>query len=168
MPPYKSGAVEKRWYSLGKYFEKKKHQIIYISREYKKLKNLEKKNNITHIRIKSHEKSSNFLLSKYYDFRYSLRAIEKIPEDSDIIISNTFFLPILIKEKFKKKLIIDVARMPKKQLILYKKTARFRANSKIVYDKIIDELGVNYKKNVKLIPNFLNNNLKKKNNKKIQ
>jgi len=162
MPPFKGGAVEKMWYSLGNYFEKKNHQIIYISREYKNLKNFEKKNKITHIRIKSHENSSNFLLSKYYDFRYSLKAIAKIPEDIDIIISNTFFLPILIKEKFKKKLIIDVQRMPKKQFFLYKKIARFRANSKIVYDKIIDELGIHYKKNVKLIPNFLENNLKKK------
>ena len=155
IPPIKGGAVEKMWFELANYFNKKGHQITLISRQFKKFRYFEKKNKIIHLRIKSFDKPKSLFLSKYYDFIYTLRVLKKIPDDSDIIISNTFFLPILINNKLKKKIFIDVARTPRGQMFFYKNSARFRANSKIVYKKIVKELGKKNKYKVKLIPNPL-------------
>jgi len=157
IPPINGGAVEKMWFELANYFNKKGHKITYISRHFKKFRYFEKKNKIIHLRVKSFNKPKNIFLSKYYDFIYTLRVLKKIPDESDIIISNTFFLPILINNNLKKKIFIDVQRTPRGQIFFYKKSARFRANSKIVYNNIIKELGNTNKHKVRLIPNPLTN-----------
>ena len=171
IPPVKGGSIEKRWFALANYFKSKGHQVIYISRKFKKFKYFEKKNKIIHHRVDSFNNHKSFIISKIYDLIYTLRVLKKIPNDVDIIVSNTFFLPILINKNLKKKIVVDVARMPKNQMFFYKDSARLRANSKIVYKKIINELGNYYKHKVKLIPNPLpiknENLLLKKNNNKI-
>ena len=171
IPPFKGGAVEKMWYGLSKKFKNKKHKIFYISKKTNYLKNKEYKNGIYHLRVKGYDYPKNLILSKIYDLFYAYRACKKIPNDIDIIVTNTFFAPLLINKNLKKKIYIDVQRVPKKQMFLYKKCGRFRANSKFVHKKILSELGNKFKSKIKVIPNplpFISNKIfYKKNYKKI-
>ena len=160
VPPLQGGAVEKMWFSLSSKFKKKGHKIYLISKKFGHLKFLEKKHGIIHKRIKGYSTSKYLFLSIFYDFLYSLRAIKQIPKDIDIIVTNTFFAPVLVSHFIKKKVFVDVQRLPKNQMFLYKKCVRLRANSKIVFKKIYKELGKKYLNKIKTIPNplpFINN-----------
>lgn len=161
IPPLLGGAVEKMWYGLAKEFIKRGHEVNYISKSYLNLSNNENIEGINHIRVKGYSSPSSGIFLKLLDFFYTWRTIPKIPKSTDIIISNTFWLPILLSSKQQKKCLIDVARMPKGQMKFYTKNARLRANSSPVAKAIKDEIYEKYFKKVIMIPNtlpFQNNN----------
>jgi hypothetical protein len=130
--PSGGGAVEKMWHLLALKFQTKGHKIFIISKHFGKLQKSENKKGILHRKVRGYSRPRNFFLSKFYDFLYSYRAIKKIPKDTDIIVTNTFFSPMLVNNFMKKKVFIDVGRTPRNQMFLYKNCARFKANSKIV------------------------------------
>lgn len=155
VPPLLGGAVEKMWYGLAKEFVKQGHQVNYISKSYKGFLNAESENGINHIRVKGYKVPSSGIILKILDLFYTLKAVRKIENNTDIIISNTFWLPILLPSKQKKKCLIDVARMPKGQMKFYTKNGRLRANSSPVSKAIKDEIDEKYFKKVVMIPNTL-------------
>ena len=155
IPPSGGGAVEKMWHLLALKFQTKGHKIFIISKHFGKLQKSENKKGILHRKVRGYSRPRNFFLSKFYDFLYSYRAIKEIPKDIDIIVTNTFFSPILVNNFMKKKVFIDVARTPRNQMFLYKNCVRLRANSKIVYKQILNELGKKYQHKIKTIPNPL-------------
>src|SRR4051812_32423187 len=113
VPPLLGGAVEKMWYGLAKEFVKQGHEVDYISKSYKGLSNNENDEGINHVRVKGYKTPSSGVILKALDLLYTLRAIGKISKKTDVIVSNTFWLPIFLSKKQKKKCMIDVARMPK-------------------------------------------------------
>ena len=90
MPPI-GGAVEKRWFAMANEFIKQNHEVCIISKKHKNLKTTEKKNKINFVRVKGYNQPKNIIILKLLDFLYSLRALKKISNNSDIIITNTFF-----------------------------------------------------------------------------
>lgn len=155
IPDVVGGAVEKRWYKLALEFVKKGHKVFYISKKFRKFKDKEFSKGINHTRVRGFEFTKSIFLIKIFDLIYSFRACKAVPKDCDIIISNTFFSPLLLNHSLKKKNYIDVARIPKGQMFLYKKSARFRGNSMYVVNKIKNELPKNERNKVKFIPNPL-------------
>jgi len=155
VPPLMGGAVEKRWYSLAKEFVKKGHEVNYISKSYGGLLNIENDDGINHIRVKGYNTPSSGIILKVLDLLYTLRAINKITSKTEIIVSNTFWLPILLSNSKKNKCMIDVARMPKGQMRFYTQNARLRANSSPVLKAIKEEINKKYFNKVVMIPNFL-------------
>jgi glycosyltransferase involved in cell wall biosynthesis len=155
VPPLMGGAVEKMWYGLAKEFVNQGHEVNYISKSYKGLLNIEKREGINHLRVKGYKTPSNGLVLKFFDLLYTLRALGKIVNDTDVIISNTFWLPILLSEVNKKKCLLDVARLPKGQMKFYTKNARLRANSSPVAKSIKNEIQKTYHDKVVMIPNTL-------------
>lgn len=155
VPPLLGGAVEKMWYGLAKEFVNQGHEVSYISKSYDGLYNIENENGINHIRVKGYDTPANILVLKFLDLLYTLRARPKIVNDTDIIISNTFWLPMLLSSLLKNKCLIDVARMPKGQMKFYTKNARLRANSSPVAEAIEDEINFKYHNKVVMIPNTL-------------
>ena len=155
IPPVLGGAVEKMWYGLAKEFANKGHEVYYISKSYERFLNVEREEGINHIRIKGYKSPSSGILLKILDLFYTLKAVQKISNNTDIIISNTFWLPIILPSNQQKKCFIDVARMPKGQMRFYTKSARLRANSSPVAKAIKDEISIKYFDKVVMIPNTL-------------
>jgi hypothetical protein len=102
IPPKLGGAVEKMWYGLAKEFVNQGHQVEYISKSYKGYLNKEQEGGINHLRVSGYTTPSYGILLKFLDLLYTLRAIKKIATDTDIIISNTFWLPLILSSYQKK------------------------------------------------------------------
>lgn len=155
VPPVLGGAVEKMWFALSKEFVLKGHSVVYISRTYPGFKDYEVLDQVEHIRAKGATGSKSRLFNFWSDFKYAYRVCRKIPKDADVIITSTFWLPILLPSHFKQKNIIDVQRMPKGQMKWYTKSARLRANSTTVELAIKSEINSKYAAKVCMIPNPL-------------
>ena len=155
IPPVKGGAVEKMWYLLGKEFVKQGHEVIHICKAFENMLDEETVDGVLIKRKSGFNFSSNFIVSNFKDFYYTLKILSLIPKDADVIISNTFWLPIWAPKKLKKKILVDVARIPKGQMPLYKKVKTLRANSTPVANAIKAELPSNLHNKVITIPNPL-------------
>lgn len=155
IPPVLGGAVEKMWYGLAKEFVNQGHEVNYISKSHKGFSDIEREEGINHTRVKGYKVPSSGIVLKILDLFYTLRAIRKISNDTDIIISNTFWLPIVLSSKKQKKCMLDVARMPKGQMKFYTNSGRLRANSTPVAKAIKDEVNAKYFDKVVMIPNTL-------------
>ena len=155
VPTLRGGAVEKMWFELGKQFSSKGHTIVHISCRFTGLPNVESISSVTHIRIRGYDWPSNPFVLKFLDFFYSLRALASLP-NADILITNTFWLPIFasfLQFKFGK-VIVDVQRIPKGQLPLYFLVSALRANSNAVVNSIYIQAPF-LKKKVFMVPNPL-------------
>jgi len=155
VPPKLGGAVEQMWYGLAKEFANQGHEVDYISKSYLGFLNKEKEGGINHSRVKGYRIPSSGIVLKFLDFLYTLKAVQKIAKDTDVIISNTFWLPLILSSNQQKKCLIDVARMPKGQMRFYTNSARLRANSSPVTKAIKKEIDNKYHYKVVMIPNTL-------------
>ena len=155
VPPVLGGAVEKMWFALGKHFASRGHRVVHISKQYEDYPTEEWIDGVLHLRIKGYDMPSSVLYLKWLDLRYSLRAKSVIPKDADVIITNTFWAPLILSRHFKKRCFVDVQRMPKGQMKLYKRVSRLRANSRSVADAIRKELNGYSKQKIVFIPNPL-------------
>lgn len=154
VPPLEGGAVEKMWFQLTKEFVRQGHEVVYLSRSYPGLPDSEVIDGVHFLRTSGFKFRSNFVLSNFYDFLYSFQVLKLIPKDSDVIVTNSFWSPILARRQ-KNKIAVDVARMPKGQMQLYKSVRFLRANSTPVAEAIKNELKPAYHPKVKTIPNPL-------------
>ena len=155
VPPLMGGAVEKMWYGLAKEFVNQGHEVNYISKSYDGLLNAEKEEGINHVRVKGYKTPLSGVVLKFFDLLYTLRTVRKIQENTDVIISNTFWLPIFLSKNQKSKCMIDVQRMPKGQMRFYTQNVRLRANSSPVSKAIKNEIQDKYFDKVVMIPNTL-------------
>lgn len=149
------GAVEKMWFRLGQEFAAKGHTVFHISRRFPNLPDKETINGVQHIRIPGFDTPKSLLILKAYDLIYSLRFRSVVPENSDIVITNTFWAPVLLSSQLRKRTYVDVQRMPKGQMRYYKQSACLRANSNPVAQAIRDELPAEHHTRVSMIPNPL-------------
>ena len=153
VPPLQGGAVEKIWYRLGHEFATFGHCVIHISKRHPQLANKEFKSGVNYIRVSGYEAPSSLLKLKTLDLLYTFRAIREIPIDSDIIVTNTFWAPILIKSKLKKKVYISVERVPKGQMRFYGKVAAYRGCSLSICKSITEELPMALEELITYVPN---------------
>lgn len=155
VPPLLGGAVEKMWFELAKQFAKRGHQITYISRQFDTLLNDEFVDGIQHIRVEGYPTPRNGVYLKLLDFLYTRRAIRRVTEDVDIVVTNTFWAPIWLPKHLQRKAYVDVERVPKGQMRLYRRAGRLRANSTPVANAILKELRGESANRVRMIPNPL-------------
>ena len=158
VPPILGGAVEKIWYQLGQHFAKQGHEVIHIGRSHSSLVNKEVSHGVTYLRTKGYKQPNSLLHLKLLDLFYSIRAIALAP-DCDILVTNTFWLPLLTKipligrlDLSNTKLYIHVARYPKKQFFLYKHADRIQPVSTVIKDAIVKQTP-SIRHSVKVIPN---------------
>ncbi len=130
-PPVLGGAVEKMWFLLAAIFAEKGHSVLYVSRQYKDFPARETAGNPRHLRVRGYDMPGNLAVLKALDFLYSLRVFHSLPP-ADIIVTNTFWLPILLRSREKGAVYVDMARMPKGQTRFYRRAARLRVNSAAV------------------------------------
>lgn len=155
VPPARGGAVEKMWYRLALEFARFGHDVLMISKEFDGFPQEEVIDKVRHFRVPGFDTPRGALILKVFDLLYSRRACQAIPSDVDVIVTNTFWAPILVCNKMKMRVYVDVARMPKGQMILYRRAGRLRANSSSVEDAIKAEIPKSQHRFVSKIPNPL-------------
>jgi glycosyltransferase involved in cell wall biosynthesis len=130
------GAVEKVHLLLAGAYQAAGHDVTIISRKYKNFPDEERVDGIRHLRIASYERSSSLAVNLALDFVYALRVARSLPQ-SDVTITNSFFLPLLVRHKTAGKIYVHVARFPKHQMLLYWRTDRLQAISRAVAEEIV-------------------------------
>ena len=88
-------------------------------------------------KLRSIDTPRSLLWLKLLDLFYSLRALSILPE-SDVIVTNTFWLPILLWQATAK-IYVHVGRFPKGQMRFYGRAARLQAPSRAVAEAIESE-----------------------------
>jgi glycosyltransferase involved in cell wall biosynthesis len=152
VPPRRGGAVEKMWHRLGLEFAARGHRVTHVSRQCDGLPASERTEGVQHVRVAGFDQPRSALALKFCDLRYTLRAVRAAPA-ADVVVTNTFFAPLLLR-RAQGAICVDVARMPRGQLRLYRRAARFRANSSAVRAAILAELP-SAASRVRVIPNPL-------------
>lgn len=155
VPPVLGGAVEKRWFALGKEFARRGHSVIHISRAFGNMPEEGEIDGVLHKRIQGYATPSSGIYLKWLDLKYSLRAKSVISPETHALVTNCFWAPLLLSKSLKKRCLVDVARMPKGQMKLYGQVARLRANSNPVAKAIQEETAVHLHNKVCVIPNPL-------------
>jgi glycosyltransferase involved in cell wall biosynthesis len=140
VPPLRGGAVEKMWFKLGKQFARQGHNVCQVSRLFPGLPQEEWIEDVHHLRVRGYDTPANGLHLKLLDLLYSRRALQILPP-ADILITNTFWLPILAAPKQQRlgRIVVDAQRMPKGQMRFYHRAACLRANSSAVAQAIARE-----------------------------
>ncbi len=139
VPPIMGGAVEKGWFALAQEFARAGHDVMQISRAVPQLARNETIAGVKHLRIAGFDAPASLLWLKFLDLVYSIRVLRAIPA-SDIILTNTFWIPMLLRNRKRGSLYLHVARFPKGQMRFYKHAARLQAPSRSVADAIVAEV----------------------------
>ena len=155
VPSLKGTSVEKFWYELGADLVERGHQVVHISRRHPSLPNIEFSRGVKYKRISSFDSPKWHVVRIFLDLLYSCNALFQLPS-ADIIVSNTFWFPILalIRSRKTGKLMVSVDRMPRGQFKFYRAASSFRVPSMAVLNAIMNESVVAGSK-CKLIPNPL-------------
>ena len=155
VPPLMGGAVEKIWFALGKEFARRGHEVVHISRLCEGLPREEVIEGVRHLRVRGYDAPGSLALLKGFDLLYSLRALRVLPE-ADILVTNTFWLPVLVRSKRHGKLYVHAARYPKGQMRFYAHADRLQTVSHPIQEAIEREVPQLADK-VRCIPNPLPN-----------
>jgi len=155
VPPDMGGAVEKMWYLLGKKFSQAGHTVVQVSKSWSDFPASELIDGVEHRRVPGYDTPASMLKLKLLDALYTWRAIQVIPKDVDVIVTNTFWAPVFLRFFSKAKVYVDVARMPKGQMRFYPTSARLRATSGPVAEAIRKELPACRHAQAQVIPNPL-------------
>ncbi len=139
VPPLRGGAVEKIWFGLGREFARRGHEVTHISRRFEALPDSETRDGVRHIRVRGHDTPRRLVWLKALDLFYSLRVRRVLPA-ADILVTNTFWLPVLVRSKKPGALYVHVARYPKGQMRFYKHAARLQTVTNPIREAIIAEV----------------------------
>jgi glycosyltransferase involved in cell wall biosynthesis len=135
VPPVMGGAVEKVWLALAYEFARGGHEIVLVSRKMQKLPREEIIDGVRHVRVRGFDTPRSLLWLKFLDAIYSVRTMSILPK-ADLIVTNTFWLPIFLRKATRGKIYVHVARYPKGQMRFYGRAARLQAPSRAVAEAI--------------------------------
>lgn len=153
VPPVMGGAVEKVWFALAQEFARRGHEVVQISRTHPQLPLREEIAGVRHVRVRGFAQPRSLLWLKLLDFIYSLRVCRVLP-GADILVTNTFWLPLLLRNRGRGLLYVHVARGPKRQMRWYAHAARLQAVSRAISDAIIAQ-APELRLKVRVLPNAL-------------
>ena len=139
VPPLMGGAVEKVWFRLGQEFARAGHEVTHISRQYPGLARQEIIAGVRHLRVAGYDTPRSMTRLKALDLAYSIRAFRALP-DADILVTNTFWLPMLARSQRKGALYVHVARYPKGQMRFYRHARRLQTVSAPIAKAITGEI----------------------------
>lgn len=137
VPPLLGGAVEKVWFALGQEFARRGHEVAHLSRAHPQLPAREVIGGVRHERFSGFASPEGFARRMVCDFFYSVRAAMRLPA-ADIVVTNSFWLPVLARRRSRGIPYVHVARYPKRQMKLYRH-AILQTVSAPIRDAIISE-----------------------------
>jgi glycosyltransferase involved in cell wall biosynthesis len=135
VPPTMGGGVEKVWFTLAPEFAKRGHEVVMISRRVSRLPREETIDGVRHVRVDGFDTPRSLVWLKFLDLIYSRRVMSILPA-ADIVVTNTFWLPILLRDSKRGKVYVHVGRYPKGQMRFYGRAARLQAPSHAIADQI--------------------------------
>lgn len=146
IPPLLGGAVEKIWVQLGQEFAKRGHAVTHVSRSYPGLLAEETQAGVRHRRTGGSTMPGSWRplggidvlwpMRLVRDWQYCRRVLRALPP-GDVIVSNTFFLPMLLPTKgVHGALYLHCQRFPQLQYRWYRHAARLQAVSSVVAERI--------------------------------
>jgi len=138
VPPTMGGGVEKVWFGLAPEFVKRGHEVVMVSRRMSNQPSEEVIDGVRHLRVPGFTTPRSLIWLKFLDLLYSLRVKWILPA-ADILVTNTFWLPILVRDPQRGRIYVQVARYPKGQMRLYRNAARLQAPSHAVARAIAAE-----------------------------
>jgi glycosyltransferase involved in cell wall biosynthesis len=153
IPPVRGGAVERIWLSLCGEFAAAGHQVTMISRQFDQFAALETVGGIRHIRLPSRDAPRSRLAYRLFDLVYAGRVALNLPS-SDITITNSVALPLILPAERAGRIYVSVARFPKGQMGFYRRAHRLHAVSTAVADAISSQ-SRSMARRVRVIPNAL-------------
>ena len=139
VPPLRGGAVEKVWFQLGKLFAAQGHEVTHLSRLCDELPPQETIDGVRHLRVPGYSTPSSLWKLKFLDLLYSRRAKRSLPE-ADLLVTNTFWLPMLVKNPLLGRRYVHVGRYPRGQMKFYRGASRLHAPSKAIAEAIRREV----------------------------
>jgi glycosyltransferase involved in cell wall biosynthesis len=138
VPPTMGGAVEKAWFALAQEFAARSHEVTMISRKMPDLAREELVCGVRHFRVPGFDTPRSLLWLKALDLVYSLRVRQVLPA-ADILVTNTFWLPMLVRDPSHGKVYVHVGRYPKGQMRFYSHATRLQAPSTEIANAIARE-----------------------------
>lgn len=135
VPTVMGGAVEKIWSALAREFAARGHEVTLISRAVPQFAEREVVDGVHYVRVPGFDTPRSLLRLKFLDLIYSWRVRRVLPP-ADILVTNTFWLPLLARDPSRGKLYVHVGRYPKGQMWLYHNAARLQAPSQDIADAI--------------------------------
>lgn len=157
VPPLRGGAIEKIWFALGPEFVRRGHEVTHLSRSFPGLPDEEQLSGVRHLRVRGHDAPRSLFTLKIYDLLYSLRVLRKLPP-ADVIVTNTFWLPMLLRHERSGRVYVHVARYPRGQLRFYGHAARLQTVSGVIREAMIAE-APQLAERIRSIPNPVVRNL---------
>lgn len=139
VPPRLGGAVEKAWYALGREFARRGHHVTHLGRRFPGLPDRETDGAVDYIRVRGHAAPASLWRLKLLDLLYSLRVRRVLPP-ADILVTHTFWLPLLAPRRAHGRTYVHVARYPKGQLRYYPPHAVLQTVSSAIRDAILTEV----------------------------
>ena len=131
VPPTMGGAVEKMWYALAQEFARRGHEVTIVSRKMPDQPRDENRDGVRYLRVPGFNTPRSLIWLKVLDLIYSWRVTSILPP-ADILVTNTFWLPLLVRDRTRGKIYVHVGRYPKGQMRFYKRAARLQAPSSAV------------------------------------
>ncbi|HEX4666076.1 MAG TPA: glycosyltransferase family 4 protein [Chthoniobacterales bacterium] len=153
VPPLLGGAVEKVWFALGQEFVRRGHEVVQISRTHPDLPANEEIEGVRHLRVRGYAQPRSLFWLKWLDLLYSWR-VRRILPPANILVTNTFWLPLLVRRKDRGLLYVHVQRGPKGQMRWYGHAARLCAVSRAIAEEIVAE-APQLRDQVRVLPNAL-------------
>jgi glycosyltransferase involved in cell wall biosynthesis len=138
VPTVLGGAVEKVQLQLAAAYARAGRSVTMISRRYGDFPHEEIVDGVRHIRIPSSDRGALLLTNLALDLPYAIRAARAMPE-SDITVTNSFFLPMVLPRRKAGRIYVHAARYPKQQFFLYGRADRLQAISNAVADAIAEQ-----------------------------
>jgi len=138
VPPTMGGGVEKVWFTLGPEFAKRGHDVVMVSRKMAGSPREEVIDGVKHLRLEGFDTPRSLVWLKFLDLIYSFRARSIVPA-ADVLVTNTFWMPLLLRDPALGKIYVHFGRYPKGQMRFYRRAARLQAPSNAIAEQIKSE-----------------------------
>ena len=138
IPPLLGGAVEKVWYGLSREFARLGHNVVHVSRKFGNLPVSETVSGVCHLRVGGFSAPRSLVTLKFYNLIYSLR-MRRILPSADVLVTNTFWLPMLVRDDRFGKINVHVQRYPRGQFRFYRHAGRLQTVSTVIAEAVLKE-----------------------------
>ena len=139
VPAIQGGAIEKAWEVLGQAFAAAGHNVTHISKRHPELPDNEYIGAVHHLRVRGFKSVQNPYLLKLKELLYVLKVRSVLPP-ADILVTHTFWAPLLLPQKKYGKIFVHVGRYPKGQLKFYTKASRFQVPTSAIARAVENEV----------------------------
>jgi glycosyltransferase involved in cell wall biosynthesis len=153
VPPRRGGAVEKIWFALGREFARRGHDVTHYSRLCDGLPADEITGGLRYIRVPGADTPGSLVALKWQDLLYTRRVAQRLAR-ADVVVTNTFWAPLVFSPRRHGPLWVHVQRYPKRQMFLYRRAAMLQTVSRVIADAIVHQ-APSVRARVCVIPNPL-------------